>query len=100
MFLCSLEIWIKKSYISIINNYINLNDKKYYFVYLYNLENLYDTKYNSYSTLAKLNVVIEIFLLIIIYLISDDITKPMYGLIEDMNEEIRNKIKELEESNY
>ena len=120
-----------KDRVLIINNYININNNEYYFVYLYNLENLYNGKYNSYATLVKLGLVIGIFLLIIIYLISDDITKPMYSLIRDMNEiingnhnkkfeynsniyeineisknfsimndEIRNKINELEEGNY
>ena len=114
----------------IINNYLNLNDNKYYFIYMYNLDSLYNDKYDSYLTLIKLNVVIGILLLIVIYLISDEITKPIYSLINIMdeiingnynkrfkytsniyemneisnnfslmNDEIQNKINELEESN-
>ena len=114
----------------IINNYLNLNDNKYYFIYMYNLDSLYNDKYDSYLTLIKLNVVIGILLLVVIYLISDEITKPIYSLINIMdeiingnynkrfkytsniyemneisnnfslmNDEIQNKISELEESN-
>ena len=72
--------------ILIVNNNIELNDNTYYFTYINNLDELYSAKFKSYSTLIKLNIIGGLFLLIIIYFISHDITKPIYSLIDSMNE--------------
>lgn len=116
--------------ILVVNNTINLNNNTYYCTYINDLDSLYKDKFQSYSNLIKLNIIGGILLLIIIYFISHDITKPIYSLIDSMNEiingnynkkfqhksniyeineisnnfshmndEIQNKIMELEESN-
>lgn len=72
----------------LINNNIDVNNNTYYFTYINNLDNLYKDKLKEYSILIKLNIIGGIFLLVIIYFISDDITKPIYSLISSMNEVI------------
>ena len=51
-----------------------------------NLDHLYKDRIKSLFTLIKLNVVMGIFLLFIIYLISIEITKPINNLIYRMED--------------
>ena len=72
--------------ILLITNIISINNNKYYFTYMNNLDNLYNDRIKSIFTLIKLNVVIGVFLLFIIYLISIEITKPINNLIDSMED--------------
>lgn len=72
----------------IINNIIKISGNEYYFTYINNIESLFKERSKNYFTLIKLNIIIGFFLLIIIYIISDEITKPINSLMEGMNKVI------------
>ena len=79
----------KNNRILLITNIISINNSEYYFTYMNNLDNLYKDRINSFFTLIKLNVVIGILLLFIIYLISIEITRPINKLIDSMEDIIK-----------
>lgn len=70
----------------LINNKIELNGDKYFFIYSNNLNTLYENKYDNILTLIKLNILVGVFLLGAIYFISVDITKNIDYLISSIDE--------------
>ncbi|MEG0295083.1 MAG: HAMP domain-containing sensor histidine kinase [Clostridium sp.] len=81
----------------IINNVISINKEDFYFTYVSDFNYLFESKLNNYLSLFKLNILVGIILLIIIYLIAVDITKPISLLIGNIDDIINgNFIKKLD----
>lgn len=78
----------------IINNIIKISGNEYYFTYINNIESLFEDKRKNYFTLINLNIIIGFFLLLIIYIISDEITKPISSLMESMDKIIEGNYNE------
>lgn len=75
----------------IINNVISINKEDFYFTYVSDFSYLYESRLHNYLSLFKLNILVGVILLIIIYLIAVDITKPISLLIGNIDDLINGK---------
>lgn len=70
----------------IINKKITLGDEKYYLSYINNIEVLYKEKVNYFLVLLMFNIIAGIISIFVIYYFANEITKPLYSFIKNINE--------------
>lgn len=73
----------------LINSILTINGEDFYFIYINDLNSLYKYKINNIYTLIELNILIGLIVLLSIYFIVVDITKPIDELIKSMDEIIK-----------
>lgn len=72
----------------LINNKISLNESNYNFTYIRDIDYLYKDKISDFISLININIIVGILLLIIIYIIAVEITKPLSLLISNIDKVI------------
>ena len=70
----------------IINKKITLGNEKYYLSYINNIEVLYKEKVNYFLVLLMFNIIAGIISIFVIYYFANEITKPLYSFIKNINE--------------
>lgn len=70
----------------IINKKITLGNEKYYLSYINNIEVLYKEKVNYFLILLMFNIIAGIISIFVIYYFANEITKPLYSFIKNINE--------------
>lgn len=73
----------------IISKPISFNNQNFSFTYINNIDSLYNTQNNNIIILFELNFLFILIFLLIIYLISSDITKPLSILSNNIDEIIK-----------
>lgn len=78
-------------YYLMINSLLLLNGTKYEFIYSEDISRLFIMKYQNYLTIAKINVIVMLLMMVFLYYFTCEITEPIKLLIDKINDIIKHK---------